>query len=113
MASLIRNDLARGDDSYGLDKYVTVTFLGDKHFYARAETERNIYVMCAAGVHTNVYGSTGGFPPNNTGVCFVCLPADGPEAGPVIIKRLAHDFLRDWFANPKPFNWKKFLPEPV
>lgn len=111
--ALIKNDLARGDDSYGLGKYVTVTFLGDKHFYAKAETERNIYVMCAAGVHTNTYGSTGGFPPNNTGVCLVSMPADGPQAGPIIVRRLAHDFLRDWFANPTPFNWEKFIPEPV
>lgn len=113
LASVIKNDIARGDDSYGLGKYVTITFYGDKHFYAKAETDRNIYVMCAASVHTDTYGSSGGFPPNNTGVCFVSLPADGPDAGPILVRPLPHDFMRDWFANPKPFNWDKFLPEPV
>lgn len=114
LAAVIKNDLARGDDTYGLlKKHVVVTFYGDKHFFAKAETEQIIYIMCAAGVHTNVYGSSGGFPPNNTGVCFVSIPTDGPEAGPIIVQMLPHDFLRDWFANPKPFDWNKFLPDPV
>lgn len=109
----IKSDLFRGDDTYGLMKYVTVVFFGDKHFYAHAATARVFYTMCAAGVHTNLYGSTGGFPPNNTGPCFVSIPADGPEAGPIIVRMLPHDFLQDWFANPKPFDWAKFLPDPV
>ncbi|HUO75740.1 MAG TPA: hypothetical protein VMU12_02405 [Candidatus Paceibacterota bacterium] len=113
LAAVVKSDLARGDDSYGLLKLVTVTLYGDKHFYARAETERLIYVMCAAGVHTNLYGSSGGFPPNNTGVCFVSLPAGGPEEGPIIVRRIPHDYLRDWFAKPKPFDWDAFLPIPV
>ncbi len=113
LAAVIRSDIARGDDSYGLSKFVTVTFYGDKHFYGRAETERMNYVMCAAGVHTNLYGSSGGFPPNNTGVCFVSLPAGGPTEGPIIVRRMSHDFLTKWFAKPAPFNLKKFLPPAV
>lgn len=113
LAAVIKSDLTRGDDTYGLLKYVTVTFFGDKHFYAKAETARIFYVMCAAGVRTSQYGSSGGFPPNNTGPCIVSIPADGPDAGPLIVKPLPHDILRDWFANPKPFNWKKFVPKPV
>jgi hypothetical protein len=114
LAAVIKSDIARGDDTYGLlKKRVTITFYGDKHFFAKAETEQIVYVMCAAGVHTNVYGSSGGFPPNNTGVCFVSIPADGPDEGPIIVQMLPHDFLRDWFANPKPFDWAKFLPNPV
>ena len=113
LLALIKSDLTRGDDTYGLMKCVTVVFLGDKHFYAHAATARVFYTMCAAGVHTNLYGSSGGFPPNNTGPCFVSFPADGPDAGPFIMRMLPHDVLRDWFRNPKPFNWKKFLPEPV
>jgi hypothetical protein len=113
LAAVIRNDLARGDSTYGLLKRKTVTFFGDKHFYAQAQTDHHTYMMCAAGTHTDLYGDTGGFPPNNTGVCFVSLPAGGPEAGPIIVRRLAHDFLRDWFANPTPFDWDKFLPSAV
>lgn len=113
LAAVVKSDLQRGDDTYGLLKHVTVTFFGDRHFAAEAETERMIYVMCPAGVHTDIYGSVGGFPPNNTGVCFVSIPTDGPDSGPILVRYLTHDFLRDWFANPKPFAWEKFLPEPA
>ena len=77
-----------------------------------AETARIIYYICAAGVRTSLYGSSGGFPPNNTGVMFVGLPVDGPEAGPLIVRKLTHDFLREWFRKPTPFDWAKFLPNP-
>lgn len=110
---VVKSDLARGDDTYGLLKRKTVTFYGDKHFYAMAETGHITYIMCAAGVRTSQYGSSGGFPPNNTGTCFVSIPADGPDTGPIIMRMIPHDVLRDWFANPKPFNWQKFLPKPV
>lgn len=113
LAAFVRSDLARGDSSYGLLKYVVVTIVGDKHFYCKVETERIIYIMSAAGCHTDLYGDMGGFPPNNTGVMFVSLPADGPDAGPVLVHMLPHDYIRDWFANPKPFDWNKFLPNPV
>lgn len=113
LAAQVRSDLFRGDDTYGLMKYITMVFFGDKHFYAHAETARVFYTMCAAGVHTNLYGSTGGFPPNNTGTCFVSMPADGPDAGPIMNRMIPHDVLRDWFAKPWPFDWKKFLPEPA
>lgn len=113
LAAFVKSDLSRGDDTYGLMKFKWVTIVGDKHFYCKADTKNGIYVVGAAGVHTDLYGSTGGFPPNNTGVCFVSIPADGPDAGPVIMRMLPHDLLRDWFAKPKPFSWEKFLPEPV
>jgi len=115
LAAVVKSDIARGDDTYGLLKYVTVTVYGDKHFYASVETERLRYFMCAAGVHTNHYGSVGGFPPNNTGPAFLSIPVDGPQAGPILFRPLPHDFLRDWFAK-KPedrpeFKWDTFLPE--
>lgn len=113
LAAVVKSDLARGDDTYGLLKHKTVTFYGDKHFYAKAETAHIFYFMCAAGVRTSQYGSSGGFPPNNTGTAFVSIPVDGPDAGPIIVRTMPHDLLRDWFATPKPFNWKKFLPNPV
>ena len=113
LRQMASNDLARGDDTYGLMKYFTLVIMGDKHFYCTLDTERVKYVICAAGVHTDTYGSTGGFPPNNTGVMFTCLPADGPDSGPVIHRMLPHDFLRDWFAKPTGFDWNKFLPPSV
>ena len=113
LGAQVRSDLFRGDDTYGLKKFITIVFFGDKHFYAKAETARMFYVMCAAGVHNNQYGSSGGFPPNNTGPCFVSIPADGPDAGPIIVRALPHDVIRDWFAKPRSLNWSKILPLPV
>ncbi|HTP57203.1 MAG TPA: hypothetical protein VMJ72_02945 [Candidatus Paceibacterota bacterium] len=109
----IKSDLARGDDSYALMKYFTVTFYGDKHFYANAEVETDCYSMCAAGVHTSSYGSTGGFPANNTGVDLFCMPEGGPKDGPFKVLRFSHDMLRDWFRKPWDFDWKKHIPKPV
>lgn len=113
LAAVIKSFLARGDDTYGLLKHKTIMFFGDKHFAAKAQTPFIDFFMSPAAVHTDIYGSSGGFPPNNTGVCFVSIPADGPDAGPTLMRVLPHDYLRDWFANPKPFDWKKFLPKPV
>ncbi|MDP3730942.1 MAG: hypothetical protein Q8R34_00375 [bacterium] len=113
LAAQLKIDLARGDDTYGLMKFYTVAFFGDKHFYAKAETRRHKYVMCAAGVHTNQYGSVGGFPPNNTGPCVVSIPADGPDAGPFIVRPLPHDVLRDYFEKGKLLSLKKLIPKPV
>ncbi len=113
LRAMVNSDLARGDDTYALMKYTVVVFIGDKHFYCEVDTETLYYFICAAGVHTDTYGSVGGFPPNNTGVMYVCLPADGPEAGPIIVRMITHDYLRDWFAKPTKFDWAKFLPNPV
>ena len=113
LKAMVHSDQARGDDTYGLLKYVTVTFIGDKHFYCEAETARCTTSSAPPVCIRDTYGSTGGFPPNNTGVMYVCLPADGPESGPIIVRMLAHDYLRDWFAKPTAFDWAKFLPNPV
>ncbi|TSC60372.1 MAG: hypothetical protein LiPW15_250 [Parcubacteria group bacterium LiPW_15] len=113
LAAFVKSDYVRGDDTYGLMKFFVVTIVGDKHFYCLVETSKGVYAICAAGVHTDLYGSTGGFPPNNTGVCFVSFPADGPDAGPILMRMLPHDYLRDWFAKPRHFDWNKFLPEPI
>ena len=110
LRAMVTSDLARGDDTYGLQKYPCIVIMGDKHFYCEVDTEDTIYLICAAGCHTDTYGSAGGFPPNNTGVMFFSIPEGGRDDGPVIVRMLTHDFLRDWHANPKPFNWKTFLP---
>lgn len=112
LGAVINNDRARGDFAGHMKGRVTLRTYGDKHFFAAANTPYSIYFMCAANTHTDRYGHHG-FPPNNTGVGFVGLPADGPDAGPPLFRLLKYDYIRDWFAKPRPLNWAKLLPNPV
>lgn len=112
LGAVANNDRQRGDPFGHLKGHVALRLYGDKHFFAGVETPYSIYFMCAAHTHTDLYGHRG-FAPNNTGVGFVGLPTDGPDSGPVLIRMLRYDYLRDWFKNPKSFNWKKFLPNAV
>ncbi len=112
LGAVVNNDRQRGDPFGHLKGRVALRLYGDKHFFAGVETPYSIYFMCAAHTHTDLYGHRG-FPPNNTGVGFVGLPVDGPDSGPVLFRMLRFDFLRDWFKNPKPFNWNQFLPNPA
>jgi hypothetical protein len=113
LKAVVRSDIARGDSTYALLKRKTVTLFGDKHFYAFTETGRMVYAMCGAGTHSDLYGDTGGFPPNNTGIAVLSLPADGPDSGPVLMTALPHDWVRDWFAKPRPIDWSRIIPPPV
>ena len=90
----------------------TLKIYGDKHFFSAVNTEHAFYHMCAAGTSTDLYGHRG-FPPNNTGVSFVGLPADGPEAGPILLRHLHVEHIRKYFEKPYSFDWAGFLPNPV
>ena len=68
--------------------------------------------MCAAGTHTDPYGERG-FPPNNTGVSFVGLPVGGPTAGPILLRTLRVEHVRDYFRKNLKIDWDVFLPNPV
>jgi hypothetical protein len=86
---------------------------GDKHFFGSSITDYAFHHMCASGTHTDRYGEEG-FPPNNTGVSFVGLPAEGVESGPVLIRILPFDVIKDFVEdNPRPFDWENFLPNPA
>ncbi|OGZ09538.1 MAG: hypothetical protein A3D67_03835 [Candidatus Lloydbacteria bacterium RIFCSPHIGHO2_02_FULL_51_22] len=109
----VRNDSQRGNYSRIFEGRLTLKTYGDKHFFAAVRTQYAFYHMCAAGTHTDCYGERG-FPPNNTGVSFVGLPADGPESGPILLRILPIDVIRDFVeTNPRPFDWEKFLPNPA
>ena len=92
---------------------MTLKTYGDKHFFAAVATPYAFYHMCAAGTHTDRYGERG-FPPNNTGVSFVGLPVDGPDSGPILLRILPFDVIKDFVEdNPRPFDWDSFLPNPA
>jgi hypothetical protein len=112
LSAVVNNDRARGDSFGHATGRVTLKTYGDKHFKNLIVTPYAIYAMGPANTHTDLYGERG-FPPNNTGVLYIGLPAGGPDDGPVLCRSLMFDQLRDWFANPRPFDWRRFLPKPA
>ena len=87
--------------------------VGDgEHFFAAVSTRYAYYHMCAAGTHTDPYGERG-FPPNNTGVSFVGLPVNGPDSGPILLRTLRVEHIREYFKKNQKIDWDVFLPNPV
>jgi hypothetical protein len=106
----VRTDLQRGNPSRILEGRVTLKVCGDKHFFSYCRTNYAIYVMGPASTETDSYGELG-FPPNNSGVLFVGLPAEGPKAGPILIRPLFYRQIKDYLeGKPRPFDWEAFLP---
>jgi len=86
---------------------------GDKHFFGAALTDYALHHMCASGTHTDRYGEEG-FPPNNTGVSFIGLPAEGPDSGPILIRTLPFEVIKSFVEDkPRTFDWEAFLPNPA
>ncbi len=109
----VNNDPQRGNYSRIFNGRMTLKTYGDKHFFSAVSTSHTFYHMSAAGTTTDRYGERG-FPPNNTGVSFVGLPIDGPDSGPILLRILPYDVIRDFMDdNPRPFSWETFLPNPA
>lgn len=110
----VRKDLQRGNYSRIFNNRLPVIkIMGDKHFFSSVITSYTIYHLCPSATHTDRYGDKG-FPPNNTGVSFVGVPVDGPDSGPILIRSLLFDKIKDYIEdNPRPFNWERFLPNPA
>ncbi len=109
----VRNDLMRGNYSRIFNGRLTLKTYGDKHRFGTVITSYAIYHMCASGTRTDRYGERG-FSPNNTGVSFIGLPAEGPDSGPILERLLPYDVIKDFVEdNPRTFDWEKFLPNPA
>jgi len=110
----VKKDLQRGNYSRIWNKKLPILkFFGDKHFFGGVSTGYSIYHMSPAAVHTDAYGERG-FPPNNTGVSFLGVPADGPDKGPIYWRFLPFEVIKDFMEdNPRPFDWEKYLPNPA
>ena len=112
LLAAVRNDQKRGNYSRIFEGRVTLKTCGDKHFIGAVSTSTAFYHMAPPGTPTDLYGERG-FPPNNTGVSFIGLPVDGPDSGPILVRTLRFDQIRDYFANPYDFDWEAFLPNPA
>ena len=108
----VKNDATRGDYGGYMTGRVTLKTYGDKHFFAAVSTRYAYYHMCGAGTHTDPYGERG-FPPNNTGVSFVGLPVNGPSSGPILLRTLRVEHIREYFKKNLKIDWDSFLPNPV
>ncbi len=108
----VNNDATRGDYGGYMTGRVTLKTYGDKHFFAAVSTRYAYYHMCASGTHTDPYGERG-FPPNNTGVSFVGLPVNGPSSGPILLRTLRVEHIREYFKKNLKIDWDLFLPNPT
>lgn len=114
LMNYVRVDMRRGNPSMIMNKRKTIKIVGDKHFFATVNTPYALYHMSAPDTPTDVFAEwAGGFPPNNTGVSFIGIPANGPDSGPIIIRELSFEHIRDYFLKDQSFDWKAFLPNPV
>ncbi|MFC1751578.1 hypothetical protein ACFLY5_00330 [Patescibacteria group bacterium] len=110
----VKKDLQRGNYSRIWDgKNPVIKFFGDKHFFSAESTSTAIYHMSPASVHTDAYGEHG-FPPNNTGVSFLGVPADGPASGPFRSRVLPFNVIKDFMEDkPRSFDWVRYLDNPA
>lgn len=112
LKATVINDALRGDYGLYMTGHKTIKLYGDKHFFAAVDIDDVFYHMCASGTSTDLYGHRG-FPPNNTGISFVGLPAGGPSAGPILVRPIHVQHILKYFEKPFKFDWEAFLPNPV
>lgn len=110
-----RTKLRRGNISRISERKMSVCIVGDKHFYTAVLTGNELQVMAPPATRTDLFAEiAGGLPPNNTGVAFIGLPAEGPDAGPILLRPLFYQQVRAFIdENPRRFDWEKFLPNPL
>lgn len=114
LMNAVRVGQRRGNPSRILDGKMSLITHGDKHFESYVMTNYGIYIMAPPDTPTDSFAEwAGGFPPNNTGVLFVGLPAEGPESGPILIRPLLFDHIKRFLDNNEKFDLEKYLPNPV
>ena len=111
VGAAISNDLLRGNPTRIMEGRYCITTFGDKHFFGTGITAQKLFHMCAPGVHTDRYGEHG-FPPNNSGVSWIGIPAEGPQL-PFLFRYLRYDQIARLALAGFKFDWEAFLPNPV
>lgn len=94
---------------------VVIKACGDKHFHAAARVPYALYVMGAPCTHTDQFAEmAGGLPPNSTGISSVCLPKDGPNSGPIIVRFFPFERLKYFVEHPEvEVDWNAMFPNPL
>ncbi|MBI4114709.1 MAG: hypothetical protein HY445_02605 [Candidatus Niyogibacteria bacterium] len=109
----VRNYIVKGNPSTIFENKLVVAVVGDKHFKASIVTCMMWFVMGPPNTRTDGYGEKWSLPPNNTGVMFVCLPAEGPENAPLITRTLMFHDIVELIQKKKEINWETFFPKPL
>ena len=109
LSSTARNDLRRGNYARIFEGKMIKHTCGDKHFLTMLLAAFALYFMGPAGAHTDGYGELG-FPPNTSGIAFLGTPAEGPAAGPILLRPLLYDHIKRIMKDPRNFDWEAFLP---
>lgn len=113
LARATRNLAERGDYGYIFNRRSFITIVGDQHRYAAAYAPNKQVFNCGCGTHGDSYGDDWGFSKSNLGGLIVCVPVEGPGAGPVRIIPISHVFIRRFMKKPWKIDWKKVFPNPV
>lgn len=106
-----RTELRRGNIARIFEKKMAIHLVGNNHFYVVLITGQDIFMMGPPQTQTDSFAEmAGGLPPNNSGVAFLGLPAEGPKAGPILLRPLLFDDIKKYIApDPKNFDWENFL----
>ncbi len=113
LATATSNLAERGDYGFIFNKHDFITIVGDQHRYAAAYGPNRIVFNNACGTHGDSYGDDWGFSKANLGGMIICIPVEGPGAGPVRMIPLHLAFIRKYFENPEPINWERIFPNPA
>lgn len=113
LAQATSNLAERGDYGSIFNKHDFITIVGDQHRYAAAYGPNRVVFNNACGTHGDSYGDDWGFSKANLGGMIVCIPVEGPGAGPVRMIPLSLAFIRRYFAKPWPIDWERLFPNPA
>ncbi|HUZ92636.1 MAG TPA: hypothetical protein VNG29_01415 [Candidatus Paceibacterota bacterium] len=103
----------RGDYGFIFNKHDFITIVGDQHRYAAAYGPNKIVFNNACGTHGDSYGDDWGFSKANLGGMIICIPVEGPGAGPVRMIPLHYVFIREYLRKSWPINWDRIFPNPA
>lgn len=113
LAGATRNLAERGDYGFIFNGHEFIAIVGDQHRYAAAFGPHKAVFNNACGTHGDAYGDDWGFSKANLGGMIVCVPVDGPGAGPVRMIPISHVFIRRYMEKPWPINWARLFPNPA
>lgn len=113
LAKAARNLAERGDYGFIFNKHNFITIVGDQHRYAAAYAPGKVVFNCACSTHGDSYGDDWGFSRSNLGGLIICIPVDGPGAGPIRMIPISHVFIRQFMLKPWKIDWDRLFPNPV
>ncbi len=113
LSQAVKNLAERGDYGLIFNKHNFVTIVGDQHRYAAAYAPGKAVFNCACSTHGDSYGDDWGFSRSNLGGMIICLPIEGPGAGPIRMIPISHVFIRQYMAKPWKIDWDKLFPNPA